>query len=146
MVFAIHWHESATGVHVFPILNLPLTSLPFPIPWTALLLPSPWPQGHPHAPALSTLSHSLNLAWRSISHVIIYMVIDFLMWNVEFFTFLIWKSLLIFLHEVWNPWYVTFEQFDINFPTRNNGIFCFTYENRSCLRYEILCISPRKLE
>ena len=39
MVFAIHSHESAMGVHVFPI-----------------------PQGHPSAPALSTLSHASNLA------------------------------------------------------------------------------------
>ena len=31
------------------------------------------PQGHPSAPALSTLSHALNLDWWSISHMLIYM-------------------------------------------------------------------------
>ena len=37
------------------------------------LPPHPIPLGHPSAPALSTLSHALNLDWRSVSHRIIYM-------------------------------------------------------------------------
>ena len=32
----------------------------------------PIPQGHPSAPALSTLSHTLNLDWWSVSHMLIY--------------------------------------------------------------------------
>ena len=37
------------------------------------LPPHPIPQGHPSALAPSTLSHALNLDWRSLSHMIIYM-------------------------------------------------------------------------
>ena len=42
--------------------------------WTpSHLPPHPIPQGHPSAPALSTLSHALNLDWQSVSYMIIYM-------------------------------------------------------------------------
>ena len=42
--------------------------------WTpSHLPPHPITQGHPSAPALSTLSHASNLDWRSISYIIIYM-------------------------------------------------------------------------
>ena len=62
VVFFAHSHESAMGVHVLAILNTP-SHLP----------PHPIPQGHPSAPALSTLSHASNMDWRSVSHTTIYM-------------------------------------------------------------------------
>ena len=49
------------GCTCVPILTLPPTS------------PPPISQGHPSAPALSTLSHASNLDWRSVSHMLIYM-------------------------------------------------------------------------
>ena len=45
-----------------------------PPSWTPLPSPShPIPQGYPHAPALSALSHASNLDWRSVSHMILHM-------------------------------------------------------------------------
>ena len=55
-----YWPEYAMGVHVFPILKPPPNSRPIPL-------------GHPSAPAPSILYHPLNLEWRFISHMIIYM-------------------------------------------------------------------------
>ena len=48
------------------------TCVPHPEPLSHLP-PHPIPLGHPSAPALSTLSHALNLDWRSVSYMIIYM-------------------------------------------------------------------------
>ena len=60
--FDIHWHESATGVHVSLI---PKPSSYFP--------PHPMPLGCPSVLALSSLFHVSDLDWLSISHMIIYM-------------------------------------------------------------------------
>ena len=60
--FTIHQHESATGVHMFPILN-PASHHP----------PHTIPLGHPSASAPSILYHASNLDWRFISHMILHM-------------------------------------------------------------------------
>ena len=62
MVSVLHWHESATGVHMSRILD-PLPHLP----------PHPIPLGWPRALALCALSHALNLDWASTSHMVTYM-------------------------------------------------------------------------
>ena len=57
--FAIHWHESAMDVHVFPILIPP---------------PSPsHPSGSSQCTSPEHLSHASNLGWWSVSPLIVYL-------------------------------------------------------------------------
>ena len=57
--------------HTLTWISHGCTCVPHPEPFSHL--PShPIPQGHPSAPALSTLSHASNLDWPSISHMVIY--------------------------------------------------------------------------
>ena len=58
--------------HTLTWISHGCTCVPHPEPLSHLP-PHPIPQGQPSAPAMSTLSHALNLDWRSISHMIIYM-------------------------------------------------------------------------
>ena len=62
MVFAIHQHESAAGIHV--------SSPPEP---PSHLPPNPILLGCPRAPALGAMPHALNLQWSSILHMVMYM-------------------------------------------------------------------------
>ena len=57
--FAIHQHASAMGVHVFPILNTPPTSLPIPSLWVI-------PVHHPQASCI------LHRTWTDDSFLIRY--------------------------------------------------------------------------
>ena len=58
--------------HTLTWISHGCTSVPHPEA-PSHLPPHPIPQGHPSAPALSTLSHASHLDWQSVSHMIIYM-------------------------------------------------------------------------
>ena len=55
--------------HTLTWISHGCTCVPHPEP-PSHLPPHPIPQGHPSAPALSALSHALNLDWQSVSHMI----------------------------------------------------------------------------
>ena len=55
--------------HTLTWISHGCTCVPHPEP-PSRLPPLPIPQGHPSAPAPSTLSHASNLDWRFVSHII----------------------------------------------------------------------------
>ena len=61
--FAIYRNEYATGIHVFPILNHPPSSL---------LPPHTIPLGCPIAPTPSIQYRASNLDWQLVSYMILY--------------------------------------------------------------------------
>ena len=60
VIFAIHWHESAMGIHVSPILNPSSTFLLIPL-LRVVPLHQLW------------VFHASNLDWWSISYMVIHM-------------------------------------------------------------------------
>ena len=56
--------------HTLTQISHGCTCVPQPEP-PSHLPPHLIPQGHPRAPALSALSHALNLDWQSVSHMVI---------------------------------------------------------------------------
>ena len=58
--------------HTVTWISHGVTCTPHPEP-TSHFPPHPIPQGHPSAPALSTLSHASNVVWQSVSYMVIYM-------------------------------------------------------------------------
>ena len=60
--FAKYRNESATGIHVFPILNLPPSSLPIPSLWVVPV----------HQPQASSIVHR-TWTGNSFSYMILYM-------------------------------------------------------------------------
>ena len=62
--FAKYQNETATGIHVFPILNPPPSSL---LPPHTII-----PMGHPSAPAPSIQYRASNLDWRLVPYMTLY--------------------------------------------------------------------------
>ena len=92
---AIHWPELAMGVHVFPILNPPSTSLPIP---SLRVIPV-------HQPQATTLSHASNLYCRSVSHVIIYMLQCYITLKTILYSqcqWRVWVTQLVLHHLFWD--------------------------------------------
>ena len=102
MVYAIHWHESATGTLMSPNPEPPSHLLsPHPEP-ASYLPPNPIPLDCPRAPALSALLHSLSLHWSSILAMVFPVVMfgcenwtikNAELWRINAFELCYWRRL-----------------------------------------------------
>ena len=127
MVFAIHWHESAMGVHVFPILNHPLRSLPIP---SIRVIPvhQPWAPCLMHRTCTGHLFHLvINMfqccSLKSSHPRFLPQSPKVCCLHLYLFCCLTYRvTVTIFLNSIYMPYYTVLVFFSLTYFTLYNGL------------------------